>query len=53
MLPDRFNLPSPAPDPREIAEIRRRIATGFYDRRDVARETAARMIQENALAAAR
>ena len=43
--------PQPAPHPREAAEIRRRIAAGFYDRRDVARETASRMLRERALTA--
>ena len=48
---DRTDPLSPAPDPRETAEIRRRIAAGFYDRRDVARETASRMLQGRALTA--
>jgi len=50
-MADRTDPPSPAPDPRETAEIRRRIAAGFYDRRDVARETASRMLRERALSA--
>jgi hypothetical protein len=40
--------PSPAPGPREASHIRLRIATGFYDRPDVVREIAARMLQERA-----
>jgi hypothetical protein len=51
-MADRPNPPppaSPAPGPRETAQIRLRIATGFYDRPDVARETATRMLQERAL----
>ena len=47
--PDPPPPASPAPDPRETAEIRRRIAAGFYDRRDVIRETASRMLQKRAL----
>ena len=43
--------PPPPPQPRETAEIRRRIAAGFYDRPDVALETASRMLQKRALTA--
>ncbi len=48
-MADRTEPPLPAPQPRQIAEIRRRIAVGFYDRPDVARETASRMLQSRAL----
>jgi len=48
-MADRADPPSPAPHPRETAEILRRIAAGFYDRRDVIRETASRMLQKRAL----
>ena len=49
-MADRADPLPPAPHPRETAEIRRRIAVGFYDRPDVARETAFRMLQRRALA---
>jgi hypothetical protein len=48
-MADRADPPSPVPHPRETAEILRRIAAGFYDRRDVIRETASRMLQKRAL----
>jgi hypothetical protein len=51
-MADRPNPPPrapPAPGPREAAQIRLRIATGFYDRSDVACETASRILQERAL----
>jgi hypothetical protein len=38
----------PAPDPRAISQIRLRIATNFYDRPDVVRETVSRMLQQRA-----
>ena len=47
--PDSPHPAPPAPGPREAAHIRLRMATGFYDRPDVVRETAARMLQERAL----
>jgi hypothetical protein len=51
-MADRLNPPPPAPPapgPRDLAQIRLRIATGFYDRSDVARETASRILQEREL----
>ena len=41
--------PPPPPRPCETAQIRLRIATGFYDRCDVVRETASRILLERAL----
>ena len=49
-MADRADPLPPAPHLREMAEIRRRIAAGFYDRPDVVRETASRMLQRRALA---
>jgi hypothetical protein len=47
--PDSQTPPSPAPRLREPEQIRLRIATGFYDRRDVVLEIATRILQERAL----
>ena len=47
--PDSPPPAPPAPGPREAAQIRLRIATGFYDRPDVVRETAARLLLKRAL----
>ena len=47
--PDPLPPAPSAPDPRTAAEIRRRIATGYYDRPDVIRETAARMLDKRVL----
>jgi hypothetical protein len=49
LMADRADPPTPAPRPRETAEIHRRIVAGFYDRPDVVRETASRMLQRHAL----
>ncbi len=45
-MADRADPLSPpyAPHPRASEEVRRRIAAVFYDRPDVARETASRML---------
>jgi hypothetical protein len=51
-MTDRPNPPPlapPAPAPRDVAQIRLRIATGFYDRSDVACETARCILQKRTL----
>jgi hypothetical protein len=51
-MAERAGPPPPpprTPQSRATAEVRRRIAAGFYDRPEVARETAARMLQRGPL----